>query len=509
MTFRSILRQAGAPQAAGEKPLAPAFAGDINFDQIIEAVTAGRQEYDLEEFFHSPLLERDEILYRQEVMRDLERDDLSACIRTFSARMAAMRAHLRQVEKMYFQLQKERWFLEAAATYCQAAQDLLRALAGSAPGSRGLRAFQDCLARYVGGEAFSSLSREAQRIRKDLDEIRYTVSIKGATFRVQKYDQEEDYGQAVARFFEKFKQGAGKDWGARFHEWPVMNQVEEKILTFVSQLFPEPFSALAQFCARHAAFQDGTLQAFDREVQFYLGYLEFTAPLRQAGLPFCYPELTRESKESHALDFFDLALAHKLVPAKGRVVVNDFRLRGKERVIVVTGPNQGGKTTFARAFAQVHALARLGCPVPGREARLFLFDQIHTHFEQEEATVNLRGKLQDELVRIHGILAQAGPGSLIVINEIFAATTWQDATIMAKQVVARILDLDAVCVCVTFLDELAGLGEGTVSMVSTVEPGDDQVRTFRIVRQPADGLAYALSLAGRFRLTHGQLLERL
>lgn len=147
MTFRSILRQAGAPQAAGEKPLAPAFAGDINFDQIIEAVTAGRQKYDWKEFFHSPLLERDEILYRQEVMRDLERDDLSACIRTFSARMAAMRAHLQQVEKMYFQLQKERWFLEAAATYCQAAQDLLRALAGSAPGSRGLRAFQDCLAR--------------------------------------------------------------------------------------------------------------------------------------------------------------------------------------------------------------------------------------------------------------------------------------------------------------------------------------------------------------------------
>ena len=214
-----------------------------------------------------------------------------------------------------------------------------------------------------------------------------------------------------------------------------------------------------RFLCPAAGFLDETVQAFDREVQFYLAYLEFIAPFRRAGLAFCYPELTRESKATYARGCFDLALAHKLVPTKGQVVDNDFHLQGQERVIVVTGPNQGGKTTFARAFAQIHVLASLGCPVPGREARLFLFDRICTHFEQEEAAVNLRGKLQDELVRMHDILGQASSDSLIVINEIFAATTWQDATTMARQVIARILELDAICVCVTFLDELAAMGE--------------------------------------------------
>ena len=66
------------------------------------------------------------------------------------------------------------------------------------------------------GESFATLSRDAFRIRNDLTAIRYTVSIQGSTFRVQKFDQEEDYGQAVTSFFEKFKQGAGKDWRARF-----------------------------------------------------------------------------------------------------------------------------------------------------------------------------------------------------------------------------------------------------------------------------------------------------
>lgn len=226
------------------------------------------------------------------------------------------------------------------------------------------------------------------------------------------------------------------------------------------------------------------------------------------GLNFCYPTL-KNSKDIYSYDGFDLALANTLINKKLPMVCNDFYLKENERIIVVSGPNQGGKTTFARAFGQIQHLACIGCPVPEREAELFIFDNMFTHFEREEDIKTSNGKLQDELVRMHNILNKATPNSIIIINEILASTTLKDAISIGKKIMSEIARLDLICVCVTFIDELASLSEKNVSMVSTVIPEDPMQRTYKILRNPADGLAYAMHIAEKYRVTYQCLKERI
>jgi DNA mismatch repair protein MutS len=299
------------------------------------------------------------------------------------------------------------------------------------------------------------------------------------------------------------------DYSTKFNDYPQMNHVEAAIIDRVAKLYPDIFTSVNAYCERNSAYLDQTIGLFDREVQFYVAYFDYLGPFRNAGLSFCYPRLSSESKEICVSDVFDLALANILMAKHATIVCNDFYLSGKERIFVVSGPNNGGKTTFARMFGQLHYLASLGCLVPGQSARLLLFDQILTHFEREEDISNLRGKLQDDLVRIHEILNQATSRSVIVMNEIFSSGTLKDAIFLGTKIIERIVEIDALCVCVTFIDELTLLSDHIVSAVSTIVPESPAVRTYKIVRKPADGLAYAMSIAEKYGLTRRQILERI
>jgi DNA mismatch repair protein MutS len=509
MAFHSILFRRTEDSIKSEPAEAPVFFVDLNLDQIIDAIAAGKQEYNLKPFFYMSLDDIEAINYRQKIMRELENEVLFENIKSFSEKMHTMRVHLTQAEKLHYKYEKERMFLDAVAIYGDAVNSLAHDLSIIELKSPGFLAFRQYLTDYAESNAFRSLLTATDKLLGDLASIKYCLLIKGDSIQVRKYQAETDYSTEVEETFEKFKQGAVKDYRAKFSDWAGLNHVEARVLDLVAKLFPDIFSRLDDYCVQNANYLEETLAVFDREIQFYVAYFEFVAKLRGRGLKFCYPQISKDSKEVFDVEGFDLALAHKLINENSSIVCNDFYLAGQERIFVVSGPNQGGKTTFARTFGQLHYLASLGCLVPGREARLFLFDQVFTHFEKEEKINNLRGKLQDDLIRIYDILDQATPNSIIIMNEIFTSTTLKDAVFLGKKVMEKIIHLDLLCVFVSFIDELAVLSEKTVSLVSTVVPENPALRTYKIVRRQADGLAYALSIAEKYRLTYDYLKERI
>lgn len=508
--FESLLFPPG--HAPGPDCPAPgdfaSYAADLNLDQVAEAMAAGWEEQELvRSIFSCPTRDPDVIAFRQDVFCDLEDDALVGALTELGEQLRRVRGHLAALHSMRSPHHRNGWHLDAIAIYCGAVRSLGAGLRAVPLRSVALVSFRAFLDAYTASPGFSTLEQETGDQRAALGAIRYCVRVRGLRVEVSRYDGEPDYSAAVLHTFERFKQGATKDYRVGYRGWPGMNHVGEQILDLVARLFSEELSSLEAFCARHREFYDASVRRFEREVQFFLAYLALVRPIRAAGLAFCYPEVGRR-KDVHATGTYDLALAHTLVAAGAPVVTNEVRLGGPERVLVVSGPNQGGKTTFARMFGQLHHLGAVGCPVPGTGARLMAFDRMFTHFGREEDVRTMAGKLEEDLVRIRDILAQATTDSIVVMNEVFSSTALRDATFLGTKVLEKVVQLDLLAVYVTFVDELASFGPSVVSMVSTIVPGNPAERTFKVVRGPADGLAYAMAIAEKHGVTYERLRAR-
>lgn len=493
----------------------PDYFKDLNLDQVILSVTQRRSDFGLEPFFFTPLRDIDTIVYRQEIMRDLDAPELLTRIKLFAKTiydiqrgMAEMQKHLLNADSYHNNYLTRGRYLNAAERYCNAVSSFIEETNPNTLNSRGLKSFWEYMSSYGTSDAFLALTAYIKKLRVNLATVKYCMLIRNDNIRVRKYEQQEDHSKQIPEIFDKFKQSATKDYRHTFREEPHAEHVEAAVLDMVARWYKDVFEDLNRFCAQHMDFVDNTIARFAHEVQFYIAWHEYIGSFRRVGLSFCYPKICTTKEHIYSLGGFDLALARSLL-SHGTVVTNDFSLDTPERAIVITGPNQGGKTTFARTFGQLHHLACIGCCVPGTDAALFLFDHIYTHFGREEDLSTLSGNLQDDLIRLHRVFENASEDSIIIINEIFSSAALQDALLLAKRMMDKVVSLGALAVCVTFLDELASHSAETVSMMSTVRQDDPTQRTYKIVRQSADGLAYAIHIAEKHGLTYESLCRRL
>lgn len=499
----SILYPAGPDNPA--PPLTDhQFAVDLNLDQIFAAINAGREQLDFTSVFYAPLARLDDVAYRHEVLADLEPLDAREVLREFGRGMRHCQEILALARTLRSPWQQQRLFVDAVGAYSDAVISLSAALSSLRPASRGMRRFVEYLSVYGTSPEFRALADEAADVVTKLAAVRYELNIKGTRVTVDHPRDEPDYAREIETFFAKFGAGPPADHSTPPPSRLNMNEVEAEVLDLVARQNPGPFGALAQYCRRHESFMDAAVSAFYRDSQFYLSYLEYIEPVRRSGLPFCYPRLSTSPGRARATDAFDLALAAKLAPRPSAtgIVANDFDLGAGGRVVVVTGPNNGGKTTFARAFGQLHYLASLGLPVPAREADLVLTDAVLTSFAQAERLGTGRSHLEEELVHLHELIGKATPRSVVILNESFSSTTVHDAGVLGRAVLAQLLDRGSTCVLVTFVDELATANDATVSMVAAVDPDDPAVRTYKILPGPPGGPAYAAALAERYALTY-------
>ncbi len=490
-------------------PLAGDWLVDLRLDQLIAQATSGRESYELAQLFRRRLETPAQVRFRQDICRDFERPEVGDAWRTFGHQLADTRACLARADRTRHTWERGLWYLEAVLRYVQAVEQLSAGLRATGFSSAGLGAVRDYLGAYQESPEFSDLAREGRGIKAELAGVRYSVKVTGNRVAVGRFPDEPDLGEEVTGAFRRFQQGtpAMREFDLLRPEW--LDPVEQRILDRVARLFPQPFAHLERFWRRALQFRNPVVVELDREAQFYLAYLEFLAPLREAGLPVCYPQVVDTGAPGGADSTYDLVLARKLVGLGQSVVVNDFGLTGAERILVVSGPNQGGKTTFAVTVGQVYHLTALGLPVAGAGARIPVCDAILTHFGRTEELADRQGRLEADIAALAEIFSGATDRSVVILNETFSSASLEDARSLGRRALERLVATGVRGVYVTFIDELAEIGPAVVSMVSMVDPEDPAERTFRVLRRPPDGLAYALALARKYGLTHDQLRERL
>lgn len=278
---------------------------------------------------------------------------------------------------------------------------------------------------------------------------------------------------------------------------------EEMLLNVMKTRSPNVFRDLESFYEENKSFDFNTMINMRDEILFYTGYIEFVKKYEKAGFRFSFAETSQG--EVSARGIYDIGLAIKL-GSPNLIVGNDIEIK-KGDIFIVSGANQGGKTTFLRAFGQCAFLAMQGLLVPAESFATPSWDFIATHFNHPEQLG--KSRLEDEIVRVKSIISTANDRCLVLFNECFAGTRQSDAVILSERLFEVILKIGATCGFVTHLYELQQRNKSLVSFVAECSQDGTGHRTFRIIKRSPYELANAHSIAVACGATYEQLLAEI
>ncbi|MGL5414818.1 MAG: MutS-related protein [Clostridium sp.] len=478
---------------------------DLELDDLIKEFIRGYDDSFLEEIYKSPLKNKEEILYRQEIFKDLEREEVFESIEKFIQIINRVNKGIIRVNELDLEAQKGRRFLEVMEEYLIGIEELKKNLCKIELKSEGLRYIKEMINEYINDEKFKNLNQETKEIKKELTEIEYIIFIKGlkvslVNFQSKEFEEYKERECDIKEIFRPFI-SEFKDYRDSFNEEIEMDSLEKRILELIKSENENVFIKLNAYAIKNKNFIDEKIKLFYKEVRFYISYLKFIKRFHK--LKFNYPKISEE-KEIFGEEVFSLSLANKNIYSKKEIIANDFLLRKDERIFIVCGPNSGGKTTFAKTFGQIHFLGSLGGKVQGRDCKLFLWKELFTHFGRGEKAIDLKSMLEKDIFKIKSILGKITKDSIVILNELFSSTAVDDGILLGGKVMKEIVKKDCICIYVTFIKELSEYPK-TVSLVASMEKNK---RTYKIERKKALGEVYAIDIVKKYGLDYESIKER-
>ena len=244
------------------------------------------------------------------------------------------------------------------------------------------------------------------------------------------------------------------------------------------------------------------------EFVYYIRMAEFIEKYSEKGYSFCTPA---ESDKTTVKDFYNLRLAINMEDPS-EIVKNDISFDDKDRIYILTGANRGGKTTLTQGTGLLFLMAQGGVYTPAGSFEYKPVDAIYTHFPADEDKTTDLGRLGEECKRFREIYDDSTTDSLILLNETYSTTSFEEGYYIAKDSVKALLRKGVRMIYNTHMHKLgqdiadinsADIQARAVSMIMRTE---ENRRSFKVELAPPEGISFASDIAKKYGVTYDQLI---
>ena len=268
-----------------------------------------------------------------------------------------------------------------------------------------------------------------------------------------------------------------------------VSHVKEEVLSYLLRLFWPYRDELIHFW-----------EYFAEEMAFYYGSVHLMNRLKELSLPLTMPDpKPMGTRDTHYEDLYELSMA---IYVQKRPIGNRLSIKDN-LILLITGANQGGKSTFLRSFGIAQVLMQCGMAVPAAYFSAPLRPQIFTHFTRREDEQLNSGRLREELKRMSAMVDAAVSDSLFLLNESFASTTEKEGTQIAKDILQAFYEKGITTYMVTHLFLLAeALYEKKMPGITflTAERKADGKKTYHMLEGKPEHTSYGMDLFGELEI---------
>lgn len=426
----------------------PDLLSDLEISTLLNAMAKGdKYIYEIcKTAFLTNLQDTDEIKYRQEIMQD--------CLNNPEVIRAIYQIPLDAIEQKHHS-----WlgiFTRTPSSVLSSAVEMMSMFVGLLKGlkkiaddnkgkfkSEGFTRFFSMIQSELDDEYFATVEyhlwqlkfREGVLISADLGKgnegINYTLRLPKSKYR-----------NWIKEFFSK------KSPVYSF----VIHPRDEAGIRILGDIKDLGVNSAANSLAQASEHIESFLNMLRSELAFYIGCINLWQQLEKLEMPITFPTpLSINETEYSFKNMYDISLA---LTKKQAVIGNDLNANAS-RLIIITGANQGGKSTFLRSVGLAQFMMQAGMYVPATSFVAPICHSIFTHYRRKEDESMESGKLDEELLRMSLIVDQINPKSLILFNESFAATNEREGSEIAYQITSALIERKVKVVFVTHMYEFA------------------------------------------------------